>query len=94
LLSSFVLAGSKNVHLMARTRADIDFYADGRFQVARTVAKTVFDTLESLGEEKKRAALEYLSSTHRTACFELIDPNDLHVEMIDLKKPELRFIGN
>ena len=45
-----VVAGSKNVHLMARTRADIDFYADGRFQVARTVAKTVFDTLESLGE--------------------------------------------
>jgi len=37
--------------------------------------------------------LEYLSSTHETACFELIDPEDLHVELVHLEKPELRFIG-
>lgn len=42
---------------------------------------------------QREGVLEYLASTHETACFELIDPEDLHVELVDLKKPELRFIG-
>ena len=48
LLLFIFLAGSKNVHLILRNRDDIALYADGRFQVARVVAATVLDTLESL----------------------------------------------
>jgi len=54
---------------------------------------TIFDLLERLNEDTRLNLLNYLSRTHQTACFEMLDPEDQHIELLDhLKKPVLQFI--
>jgi len=82
------------VHLLFRERKDIlENYFDQRFTVARTVAKTIDEHLSKLEEGNRRAFLEYLSSSHYTASFEILDPDDQHIELLEMPSPEVRFIG-
>ncbi|XP_013419559.1 uncharacterized protein LOC106180191 [Lingula anatina] len=46
-------AGSKNVHMVFRTRDDINKYQDGRFLVAKEVSLAVMTLLEEMTEEEK-----------------------------------------
>jgi hypothetical protein len=34
---------------------------------------------------------QYLHARHLTACFEILDPSDQHVELFDFESPELRY---
>ena len=55
--------------------------------------EAVFDLVERLEETVRIKLLEYLSTSHETACFEMLDPDDQHVEPLDhLAKPLLKFI--
>jgi len=90
----YIITGSKNVHLLFQNNDDdLAGFNDQRFMVAKIVGHATNNLLATLGEEKKTKLLDYLSESHLTACFELIDPNDQHVELISLNQPELRFIA-
>lgn len=55
--------------------------------------EAIFDLVEGLEKTVRINLLEYLSSSHETACFEMLDPDDQHVEPLDhLTKPLLKFI--
>ena len=89
----YIVAGSKNVHLVCRNREDMSLYGkQERYEVAMITMKAVFDFLEELPTEKRENLLKFLSETHQTAVFELLDPQDQHIELLKNKKPILKFI--
>ncbi|KAJ1554392.1 hypothetical protein HK096_003784, partial [Nowakowskiella sp. JEL0078] len=84
-VSEFVfIGGSKNVHMMFRTSEDILKYDGSRYGVARKVCQTFFCYLiNQPTAESKALVLRFIQSIYDrrlTACFELLDPNDMHVE--------------
>lgn len=91
---SFVLClGSKNVHLLARDKADVEKYADSRYQVAKVVAHAALDTLAAMPNSDRALLLNFLAASRLTAVFELLQPDHQHVEDLSgIDRPELRFI--
>ncbi|KAK3086684.1 hypothetical protein FSP39_021920 [Pinctada imbricata] len=90
----FVMCGgSKNVHMMFRTKDDIKKYGEPRFRIAREVCDTVIDSLDKMGEEKKEMLLRFMAWSRYTAIFEILAPDHQHVEDLSyLAGPELKFI--
>ena len=91
----FVLCvGSKNVHMLISDRSDIYKYSDGRFQVARYVARAIMNLLENLSETCVTFLCNFMHHTRLTAVFEVLNPNSQHVEDLShLQHTELRFIS-
>ncbi|KAJ3088269.1 hypothetical protein HK102_009144 [Quaeritorhiza haematococci] len=104
------IAGSKNVHLMARSIKDLEsHYKDQRYFMARNVFSAIWDLMHPNDATANAAAdgkglspltttvasakvdqdrfLHLLWSQHFTACFELLDPSDQHVENLSFLGP-------
>eukprot|EP01125_Pyxidicula_operculata_P016634 TRINITY_DN5757_c0_g3_i2.p1 TRINITY_DN5757_c0_g3~~TRINITY_DN5757_c0_g3_i2.p1 ORF type:complete len:568 (+),score=125.94 TRINITY_DN5757_c0_g3_i2:2052-3755(+) len=90
----FIVGGSKNVHLLVRNRKDLSKYHErSNVDVALKVLHAFFDQFEGLSPEKQQKLLSYLDENRVTACFEMLDPEEQHIEPLDhLKRPILKFI--
>ena len=89
-----VCVGSKNVHMLISDKTDIEKYSDGRFQVARYIAEAVMTLLDGLSEDSLSSLCNFMHYTQLTAVFEVLNPNNQHVEDLShLKCTELRFIS-
>ncbi|XP_022336663.2 uncharacterized protein LOC111132968 [Crassostrea virginica] len=85
--------GSKNVHMMFRTKDDIKKYGESRFRIAREVCETVVDSLNKMGEDSKHRLMEFMAWSGYTAVFEILSPDHQHiVDLSSLSGPELKFI--
>ncbi|XP_061163447.1 uncharacterized protein LOC133172548 [Saccostrea echinata] len=85
--------GSKNVHMMFRTKEDIQKYGEPRFRIAREVCTTVVDSLDKMGEDAKHRLLEFMAWSGYTAVFEILAPDHQHIVNLSyLSGPELKFI--
>ncbi|XP_064640559.1 uncharacterized protein LOC135495658 [Lineus longissimus] len=88
-----ICAGSKNVHMLLRKKDDVELYTEPRYRIAKVVASTVVEALDSMPEEEKNRLLDFLCLTKFTATFEILSPNSQHVEDLSfLERSELRFI--
>lgn len=70
----FIIAGSKNVHLLIRTRDDIEKYKEGKFTIAKKVAEGVLNTFDEMDESKSFLLKHHLNITKETVVCELLDP--------------------
>ncbi|XP_077983154.1 uncharacterized protein LOC144437995 [Glandiceps talaboti] len=85
--------GSKNVHMLFRSRDDILKHKDSRYQIARDVCLTIWRLLEEMTEDCRKRLLSFLCHSHFTAIFEILQPSHQHVEDLSyLKEPEVKFI--
>ena len=90
----YIIAGSKNVHLIFRTVADIEKYTESRFLVARDVARTCFHFFSAMEARRRYALFSFFHHTKYTAVLEILLPHYQHVEDLSyLAAPELYFIS-
>ena len=90
----YFIAGSKNVHLLFRTREDLELYRDGRFAVARLVGEAWLRQLESLQPPRLTELLEVVEGAGLTMIFEILCPGYQHVvDLSHLSRPQLRFLA-
>ena len=90
----YFIAGSKNVHLLFRSREDLEKYTDGRFSVARMVGEAWLRQVESLLEEKLTELLALLHQNKLTMIFEILCPGYQHVvDLSYLSQPQLKFLA-
>ncbi|KAI8847604.1 hypothetical protein BC829DRAFT_395826 [Chytridium lagenaria] len=83
------IGGSKNVHLAVKGIEDLGRYAEGRYTVAVKVVEAAIMGMREVGVDLD-GFLGMLWEKHLTACFELLDPEDAHIEDLShLTKPEL-----
>ncbi|KAB7494678.1 hypothetical protein Anas_02690 [Armadillidium nasatum] len=83
----FIIAGSKNVHMLFKTYSDIEKYTESRFMVAKTVAEAVLDAFNEMEESKLNILKHFLSTTKTTIVGELLQPHYQHiVDLSHLKK--------
>ncbi|KAG7177617.1 hypothetical protein Hamer_G008261 [Homarus americanus] len=87
----YLIAGSKNVHLLFRERGNIDLYEGERYAV---VARTVLDTLESIDVQRRHLMYSLLHHSKCTAVCELLQPSNQHIVNLNhLEKPQLNIIS-
>ncbi|XP_042215304.1 uncharacterized protein LOC121861526 isoform X2 [Homarus americanus] len=90
----YLIAGSKNVHLLFRERGNIDLYEGERYAVAKVVARTVLDTLESIDVQRRHLMYSLLHHSKCTAVCELLQPSNQHIVNLNhLEKPQLNIIS-
>ncbi|KAK3877623.1 hypothetical protein Pcinc_017658 [Petrolisthes cinctipes] len=90
----YLFVGSKNVHMMVRNRADIKLYSGDRYQFAKVIAETVYDSLCGLEEDKQHLLFSLLHHTNCTVVCEILQPNSQHiVNLSHLAKPRLQVIS-
>ncbi|KAJ3208952.1 hypothetical protein HDU67_006465 [Dinochytrium kinnereticum] len=83
------VGGSKNVHLAIREKDDLRKYSEGRYSIAVKVVEAAWDGFHE-PKVNLGGVLDMLWKRHLTACFELLDPEDAHIEDLSyLAKPEL-----
>ncbi|KAJ3102388.1 hypothetical protein HDU97_000595 [Phlyctochytrium planicorne] len=84
------IGGSKNVHLAIRSENDLKLYKqNSRYSVAVDVVEAAWREFHKK-EVKLEKFLDTVWSRHLTACFELLDPEDAHIEDLSyLTAPEL-----
>ncbi|KAK7114049.1 uncharacterized protein [Littorina saxatilis] len=75
-----ICAGSKNVHMLFRTREDIKRYHGDRFRIASEICEVIMDILEAMEPSEKDRLLQFLAVTGYTAIFEILSPDHQHVE--------------
>jgi len=91
--SFYYFCGSKNVHLMFRTREELEKYTEQRYMVAKTVAQAWLNQAASMEPEKLKLFCSFLHTTKMTAVFEVLCPDYQHVVSLShLSAPELRFL--
>lgn len=91
--SCYYFCGSKNVHLMFRTREELEKYTEQRYMVAKTVAQAWLNQASAMDPEKLRLFCSFLHTTKMTAVFEVLCPDYQHVVSLShLSAPELRFL--
>ncbi|XXQ31058.1 Uncharacterized protein PBTT_01516 [Plasmodiophora brassicae] len=75
-----VVAGSKNVHLVARSDADLDAYdGDPSYSYALRIARVVFSLLYGMKADARDELLRFMADQKMTANFELVDPSSQHI---------------
>ena len=80
----FIVVGSKNVHLLARSRDDLslEVYESQEFAYAKRVGEALFGALDAMTDERRTRLLQYLMDTSYTANFELIHPDTRHIVLV------------
>lgn len=87
----YIIAGSKNVHLIFQSRSDIKKYFGTRFYVARKVASAVLKKFKKMDKSKLNFLKLYLSVTKMTVVCELLDPKNTqpNVDSSHFAKPNI-----
>lgn len=75
----YLIAGSKNVHLIFREKEHIDLYTEERYAIARDVAYAVLQNWRSMTEEKRTCLAQFLHLTRTTVVCEIMMPSHQHV---------------
>ncbi|RXG54766.1 hypothetical protein Avbf_06696 [Armadillidium vulgare] len=75
----YIIAGSKNVHILYKTYTDIEKYTESRFSVAKELAKSVLDIFYKMDESKRRILEHFLNTTKSTIVCELLKPHHQHI---------------
>jgi len=89
----YFIAGSKNVHCLFRTHADLELYTDSRFRIAKTVGLAWLQQLEKLQASKIPFLLSFLHHSRLTLIFEILCPDYQHVvDLSYLDQPQLKFL--
>ncbi|XP_021968652.1 uncharacterized protein LOC110863611 [Folsomia candida] len=90
---NYFCLGSKNVHLLVKTKADIEKYNDSRYLVARTVAETFFQQIVDNCDTKLEELVKYLNDEKCTIVGEILQPKYQHIENLShLESPQIHFI--
>lgn len=90
----YIIAGSKNVHMIIKEKNDIDKYVGDRYTVAKVVAQCVWDTLHALEEKHLSLLLNLLHLTKCTIICELLQPENQHImNLSQLEKPLINAIS-
>lgn len=90
----YLIAGSKNVHMVIREKSNIDLYKESRYEYAKIIAKTVWDTLASLDQQRQHLVRSLLHHTKCTFVGEILQPQNQHIVNLSyLSKPEISFIS-
>ncbi|KAK4307237.1 hypothetical protein Pmani_020991 [Petrolisthes manimaculis] len=85
-----IITGSKNVHLLMRKKEDIELYEGDRFNIAKVIARVVWETLEGLTPDNRNLVLSLLHHTRCTAVCEVLQPDHQHiVNLSHLNKPQI-----
>ncbi|XP_076449825.1 uncharacterized protein LOC143286118 [Babylonia areolata] len=88
-----ICAGSKNVHMLFRSREDVKRYHGDRFRIAGEICEVIMDILEAMDPSDKERLLRFLALTGYTAIFEILSPDHQHVEDLShLPGNQLQFI--
>lgn len=90
-----LIGGSKNSHLILSLNhgaEDLKLYSSSSWKVAKLVMEAIFDLFQQIGEEKTLKFVSFLANYHLTANFEMLDPDDQHIELLTNSKPMVRFI--
>jgi hypothetical protein len=90
---TYLVLGSKNVHLLAKKVSDIDKYTENRFMVARLVAKSMLEYINSLDQKAFDKFLDYMNDHQLTATLEFLQIDNQHIEFFDFDKSRFRFIA-
>ncbi|KAG0728183.1 hypothetical protein GWK47_033030 [Chionoecetes opilio] len=86
----YLIAGSKNVHMLIRDANDIDLYIGSRYEYAKVIARTVCETLTAMAPLKRSLVLSLLHHTQCTLLGEILQPQSQHiVSLSHLAKPEV-----
>lgn len=91
----YFCAGSKNVHMIFRSREDLNKYdlKASRYTIALEICRCLLDFFDSMSEKRKEMFFEFLLVYQLTAIFEILNPNHPHVEDISfLSFPQMKFI--
>ena len=89
----YYIAGSKNVHLMFRSKEELEQYTEPRYMVAKTVADAWLDTAAGLAPAALSLLCNLLHSGRLTLVMEILIPSYQHVVSLShLSKPSLRFL--
>ena len=92
--SLYYVAGSKNVHLLFRNRADLELYTEGRFSVARMVGEAWLRQVERLQASRLAELVEAVEDAGLTMIFEILCPAYQHVvDLSHLAQPQLKFLA-
>ena len=90
-----LIGGSKNSHLilsLEHGEEDLKLYPASPWSVAKVIMQSFFDLFKTMGKENTHKFLTILANWHMTAVFEMMDPEDQHVELLKNKKPTVCFI--
>lgn len=86
----YLIAGSKNVHLIFREREHIELYTEKRYSIAKEVAHAVLDTWNRMALAKQLSLAQYLHFSCRTVVCEIMRPSHQHiVDLRDLSNTKL-----
>lgn len=77
--SNYLVCGSKNVHMICSKPSDIERYEGSRFNVAKVVAHTAFELLQTQSHTQSIAFFEFVKKTRVTIVCELLQPYHQHI---------------
>ena len=75
----YLIAGSKNVHLIFQNTQHIDMYTENRYEMAKVIAHAVLQQWFQLDEEKRSILAQFLHLTRTTVICEIMLPSHQHV---------------
>lgn len=78
----FIIAGSKNVHMLIRSSDDIKKYEKFEFRIAKKVAEGVLNAFDDMDKSKLLLLKHHLTITKETVVCELLDP-EIKQHLID-----------
>lgn len=80
----YLIAGSKNVHLIFSRREHIERYAEERYSIAKQVAHTVLDSWNSMTNKNQLNLAQFLHFSGLTVVCEILRPTHQHI--VDLRE--------
>ena len=78
----FIIAGSKNVHILIANENDIDKYKGDRYRIAKIVARAVWKQLSMMQRDYTELLLSLLNHTKCTMVCEILIPGQQHITNI------------
>ena len=75
----YLIAGSKNVHIIFQTGDHIDLYVENRYSIAVTIARSVLVKWLSMTDKMRSVLAQFLHLTKTTVVCEIMMPHHQHV---------------
>ena len=75
----YLFVGSKTTHIVIQNENDINLYIDDKYKFAKKCAKMVYNTLENIPPENKKALLNLLHYTKITVVCEFLQHDYQHI---------------
>lgn len=79
----FLVAGSKNCHILFNSEEQIELYTEDRFRIAKIVARTVYKYWQSLNDSLRNSIEIELHESRNTIVCELLQPAYQHLISFD-----------